>query len=238
MPAMLLFQLNGEFSCEVCQGFAGRLYVPGTEPQLPIHDNCDCSYAQVFIDEGDTDPDAPAMHTHPEIAALQADFAELLQAFMTLNDSIRDLIGHQVRGSNNQVGVFESADTIAGSSALTVAHPEGGDSSLYLKGTIDATVVIQAQNDSDAAAAVAAVRAHGAASRGAGVTASLEVLSTNTARTGYEGWGMLETGAGLPGLLITTVDGPIHFGANDTPIATDLATLLTALQGMNLVKAS
>lgn len=255
MPALLLFTINGEVTCSVCLGYAGRLYTPGQEPQLPIHDRCDCSYTPVWIDEGTT-PDQPA-HEHPEINARLATIEERLDrietALVAIEAGIRDVIGHQVRGAADQVAYFDSANTVVGDASLRFL------AKTLLTLAAAANPTIQAQHTAEGTTTCAVIRACAPAARGAGANAFVGVMSTSWAASEYAGWGEFGTGADLAGLLLSANTGLTRiaskgyacidanntggvpqlgfFGATPTtrPTCTDLPSLLAGLAALGLI---
>jgi len=226
---MLIYLMRGE-TCAVCQNLAGRLYTPGTEPQLPIHDKCDCYYENVIIPEGEPggggggDPDVWA-----HIYALEEQLDRLERAIMEIQTSIRDILAQGIggggtgagSGGGHRVAYFEGDENIIGDTGLTYIDGE----SFFLDGSSGSPMLLQVRNASGAAV----LRAHGSPS----------INANNVSVIAYSGSvGELIASSGLAGgLYITSAAGPLHF-FYAAPVCTDLPTLLAGLTALGLISAS
>ena len=224
---MLIYLMRGE-TCAVCQNLAGRLYTPGTEPQLPIHANCDCYYETVTVNEGD--PGGGGGGGNPEIWAALNSMDERLdrleRAIMEIQTSIRDILAQGVGGGGTGVGAggghrvayFEGGENVVGDTGLTYVDGE----SFFLDGSSASPMLLQVRNASGAAV----LRAHG----------SPNINANNVSLIAYSGSvGELIAASGLSGgLYITSAAGPLHF-FYAAPTCTDLPTLLAGLAGIGLI---
>jgi len=224
---MLIYLMRGE-TCTVCQNLAGRLYTPGTEPQLPIHDRCDCYYENVTIPEsgtivtGDGDPDIWA-----RIYTLERRINRLELIILRIQTMLHDLIAASVGGGAGSgvagnIAFFKGPEQIIGDTKLTYT----GEKIVALAGNIPNDAVgISAQNESTAAGSQAALRA----------SANPDTPDNNIDLIAIQGGaGQVRSGAGLSELQLTAAAGQIKF-SHAAPVCTDLPTLLAGLTALGLI---
>jgi hypothetical protein len=96
MPYLLVLTYGQEHEyeddtnhCSFCFPLAGRIYVPGHEPELPLHPACTCLYTTVNLG----DPDSEEDHIHQDLIDQIHDLniTELQQQLLDLAARLQDL---------------------------------------------------------------------------------------------------------------------------------------------------
>ena len=207
MPSLMLFTINGEYTCPQCMALAGRIFTPETAPTLPIHDNCNCSMTPVWIDEGG-DPGGGGggvdlAEIMNRLDRLEGRMDVIEAGLLAIQTQLRDIVGQAVRGIAGQVAVFDAADSVAGTTAVT------WNGVLFI------------------------VSGSSVAFRAAGSSiGQLQAFSgSNWVCLDYDGGGRISSNGGI---VIQANGGSVRF-SHTAPAASDLATLLSALKGMGLV---
>ncbi len=96
MPHLLTLVYGQEFAneddtnhCMACFPLSGRMYVPGTEPELPLHPGCQCRYQSTNVG----DPDSEEDHIHPDLIddIHDLNITELQQQLLDFAARLQDL---------------------------------------------------------------------------------------------------------------------------------------------------